>query len=36
MADAPVRKRDRFAFGVVLPVVILVAGMLTITNMESG
>ena len=30
------RKRDRFVFGVLLPVAIMVVGMLIIANMESG
>ena len=30
------RKRDRFIYGVLLPVVIMIIGMLVIANVESG
>ena len=36
MANPTLRKRDLVIYGVLLPNIILVAGMLIIVNMESG
>lgn len=32
----PLRKRDRLIYGVLLPVIVMVVGMLVIANLESG